>query len=885
MLSRLRASWRMLTRRDGYESDLRDELRQHVEHRTADLVAAGMTPDSARRRALHELGGVEAVKEECREATGLAWLHAFGRDLRHGFRLLRRNPGFAAVAVLTLALCIGANTALYSLVDAALFRPLPYPQPDRLGQVVRRSVQQPGSKPDVSVDGATWARVRDSAPDLHAAAFSDWTTGVNLLADGRASYVQQQKVSAGFFDVLGVAPRIGRGFHDEEDRPGGATVVVLSDALWRDLYASDPRVVGRRVTLRGEPYEVVGVMPAGFRSTVPADLWTPLRPSTSGEGTGTNYAVVARLAPDATWARVDGELAAIGRDLSAAGSFDPNQSLGIEPLQKTHGLDLRRPLLLLWMAVVAVLLIGCLNLASLLLARAAVRGPEMATRMAIGGGRGPLVRQLFAEGVALALCGGGLGLLIGQLTLPVLLRLAAPLGYDLEASIDGRVLAIMALLSLGTTLLFGLYPAWKLSGVSVRTAMGELGERVAGSGARHWPRRLLVVAEVALAVVLLVSATLLARSLAHLRGVDPGFDPDGLVTASVSLQDARYDTADEIARLFRDSLERIATSPGVEAAGVALTAPYERPLNIPFNRAGEAPEQRSLTNMVYVAGDYFRTLGVPVLQGRDLRPTDRGGAPRVALVNRAFVERYLDDAPALGQRLEAGSTEWEIVGVVGDVVQRASFGDFEPLAHTPTVYVPAGQLPDDWVGMVHGWFTPSWTARAAAGGSATTAVADAIREGLHAADPTLPIARLGGVSELMDRSLVAQRFQAWLMGCLAALALVLSGVGLAGLVGSAVAERRRELGVRLALGSSRGRALASAVLPGLGLAAAGLGLGALSAPLAFRLLRGLLWGIGVGDPGTVGVVVTALLVVAGLGSLLPALHVVRLDPAATLRRE
>jgi len=882
VLDRLRASLRMTLGRQRYESGLEEELREHLERRAEDLVAAGMDAAEAHRRARAELGNVEAIKEECREATGLAWLHAFGRDLRHGFRLLRRNPGFAAVAVVTLALCIGANTALFSVVDAALFRPLPYPQPDRLGQVVRRAAQAPESTPDVSVDGATWERVRDSVPDLQAAAFSDWTTGVNLLADGRASYVQQQKVSAGFFAVLGVAPRVGRGFTHQEDRPGGATVAVLSDALWRDLFAADPGVVGRRVTLRGEPYEVVGVMPSGFRSTVPADLWTPLRPSTEGEGTGTNYAVVARLAPESTWAQVDGEVAAVGRPRFGTDAGDATQVLGVEPLQRTHGQDLRRPLLLLWMAVVAVLLIGCLNLASLLLSRAAVRGREMATRMAIGGGRGPLVRQLLAEGMALALCGGALGLAVGELTLPLLLRFASPLGYDLDASIDGRVLAAMGLLSLGTTVLFGLYPAWKLSGTSVREAMSDCAERVAGSGARHWPRRLLVVAEIALAVVLLVSATLLVRSLAHLRQVDPGFETDGLVTAAVSLQDARYDTAGEIERLFRDSLERIAAAPGVSAAGVALTGPYERPLNVPFVRSGDAPEQRSLTNMVYVAGDYFTALGVPLLRGRALRPGDRGGAPRVALVNHAFVDRYLADSRVLGQRLDANGEEWEIVGVVGDVVQRASFGDFEPLAHTPTVYVPAGQLPDDWVAMVHGWFTPSWTVRAPGG---QAAAAEAVRQALQEADPTLPIARLGDVGDLRDRSLVAQRFQAWLMGCLALLALLLAGIGLAGLVGSGVSERRRELGVRLALGSSRGRAVASAVLPGLALAAAGLAAGALASPLAVRLLQGLLWGIAATDPATVAVVVVALLAVAGLGSLLPALHVVRLDPAATLRRE
>ncbi|HMB52994.1 MAG TPA: ADOP family duplicated permease [Thermoanaerobaculia bacterium] len=877
MLSRLLASLRMIVDRLGFERSLDRELRDHLESRQADLVAAGVEPAEARRRARHEFGSVEAVKEECREATGVAWLHALGRDLRYGLRQLRRNPVFTTVALATLALTIGANTALYSLVDAALFRPLPYPEPERLGQVVRTVVD--GGETMPSVDGRTWEAVRDAGKGLQVAAFSDWTTGVNLVAGGAASHVEQQKVSAGFFAALGAPPALGRGFSAEEDVPGGAAVTVLSHDLWQGSFAGDRRVLGDRVLLRGEPYEVIGVMPPGFRSTAAADLWTPLRPSTDGEGSGTNYAILARLDDGTSWPEAKNRLAGVGRTLLAE-NLDGATELGIAPLQDAQSQHVRRPLLLLWGAVIAVLLVGCLNLASLLLSRTAARGHEMAVRQALGGGRGPLLRQLLVEGMVLAACGGVLGILVGSLLLPLLLRFAAPLGYDLDATIDLRVMTTMGILSLATVLVFGLYPAWKLSRFSVREVIADSGRTVAG-GSRHWPRRLLVVAEVALSVVLLVTGTLLARSLSHLQQVDPGFEPAGLVAATVSLQDARYDTAAEIEQLFRQSLERIDAAPGVAAAAVSLSAPYERPLNTPFVKVGD-PGERQLTNLVYVAGDFVETLGLPLVAGRDLRPTDRRGAPRVALVNRTFGERYFEDGPVVGQRIAAADAEWEIVGVVGDVVQRTSFGDGEPVSHPPVVYVAAGQMPDAYVALVHGWFAPSWLVRTAGGTGAAT---EAVRDGLRATDPTLPISRLAEVSEVADGSLVEQRFQAWLMACLALLALVLAGVGLAGLVASGVSERRRELGIRLTLGATRGQALASAVLPGLAVAAAGLAAGALAAPLAVGLLRGLLWGISASEPQTVAVVALALLAVAGTASLLPALRTVSIDPAATLRRE
>ena len=887
MLARLRSGRRVVLDRAGYEDDLDAELRDHLASHVEDLMAGGLSREEAERRARHAFGGVEAVKEACREEVephAVAWL----RDLRHGFRRLAGRPGFTLVAVATLALCIGANAAVFGVVDAAFFRSLPYPEPERLARVVTVSEFE-GERSFNAVDGRTWEAVRDHVPALAAAVYSDWSAGVNFLAGGRASHVSQQKVSAGFFRVLGVEPRLGRGFLAEEDREGGPAAVALSHELWVDGFASDPEVLGRKVTLRGEPYTVVGVLPEGFRSTVDADLWTPLRPSTTGEGQGTNYAIVARLRPGATWAEAEAQVRAVGAEIFAdRGEAGDTASLDAVPLQEAMSRSLRRPLALLWAAVAAVLLIGCVNLAGLLLGRAAARRREIATRMAIGGGRRPIVRQLLAEGLALATTGGAAGLAVGLLMMRGLERFVLPeLGLGLDLRLDVRVVAMTAGLSLLACLLFSAYPAWLLSRTDIRSALGAAGTAAAAVGGKPRLRRLLVVAEVALAVVLLVAAALLIRSFTHLRGVEPGFEPEGVVVATVSLQDARYRTAAAVDGLFTETLRRLEGAPGVASAGAALSVPYERPLNMPFvwpgHREGEPPE---ITNLTYVTPGYFDTLGVPLLAGRPLRPSDRAGAPRVALANRAFVEERLRDRAPVGARFLLADREWEIVGVVGDLVQRPGFGQYGPVAAVPGLFIPVAQLPESLVELVHGWFRPSWVVRTAPGDpGAGKAAVDAIRRAVRASEPALPLASVRGFDEIARTTLAFQRVQASLMAILAAIALLLAAVGLAGLISGTVNERQRELGIGLALGSTRGRSVRAVALPGVALTAAGLAAGALLTPLALRLLRGFLWGVSPTDPGTLASVAALLLLVALVASLVPALRIVRLDPARSLRAE
>ncbi|MEO8682173.1 MAG: ABC transporter permease, partial [Vicinamibacterales bacterium] len=447
-------------------------------------------------------------------------------DLRFGWRQLVKSPGFSLTAILTLGIAIGANTAVFSLVDAALLKDLPYPRPDRLA-LVTLSVSRNGVKlgENTSHNGAVWESIRDHARTIDAAVLSGLSARASLVAGDRALTVAPQRVSAGYFQVLGVAPRVGREFTREEDQAGGPAVAILGDRLWRTALAADPEVIGRTILLKGEPHTVVGIMPASFRTDVDADLWTPVRPSRTGEGSGENYGIVVRLHDDVSWAEADADVAAAGDAALTARTSASGASFrhGISSMQATLAGDVRLPLLMLWGAVALVLLVACVNLAGLLLARAAGRTREIATRLAIGGARRVIVRQLLVESGVLAACGGVVGLACGAIALAALKASATDLLFTSwgEAALDGRVLALTLALTVLTALCFGLVPALQATRLDVQAALAEGGTRSVAGGARGWPRRVLVVAEVALGVVLLVGAGLLIRTFVTLETQSP----------------------------------------------------------------------------------------------------------------------------------------------------------------------------------------------------------------------------------------------------------------------------------------------------------------------------------------------------------------------------
>jgi predicted permease len=804
-------------------------------------------------------------------------------SIRHALRSLRKSPASAVTIVATLALCMGANTAVFSVVDAMLFRPLPYPQPDRLARVVYVVRAHGAEGVNSSLTGRDWEMIRDHATKLERAVYSDGANGANMAASGRVEYVKQQRVGAGFFRVLGTPPMLGREFTTDEDRESGPRATILSFGLWRRIFAGDPGVLGKAMTLRGEPYTIVGVMPEKFESSVAADLWTPLQASTGGEGSGSNYAVCGRIRPGASWADANSEVESLGAALREGRKLPQGVESKLQLITLQEGLaeGWTKPLWLLWSAVGLVLLIGCVNIAGLLLARAQARRREIATRMALGGARLRIVRQLLVESLILSVAGAAAGVATGWAALIGVKSLASDiLPSSSVIAIDLRVLIVTGVVAVVTAVVFGIYPAVEATGVDIRSAMAEGSRSVAGSS-RRLPRRILIAGEVALALVLLVGATLLVRTLLFLQNQPAGFDGRNVIAATFSLQDARYQTAGKVHALFRDGLDRIRRIPGVESAAVGLHMPYERALNLPFQLPGNP--DTLITNAMYVTPAYFSVLRVAVRDGRVFTESDTATSRPVAVVNQAFVRHYLKGGQPVGRHLTLmGGEPLEVVGVVDDVRHQSGWGDsFAPVDAAPTVYVPDTQF-GDGLAMVHTWFSPSWIVRAH-GDDAT--LHRMIQEAVSAADPMLPIASFRTVATIRAKSLQFQSLMATLLGVLAGLAVLLAVLGVYGLTANAVAERTREIGIRMALGADRVTAVSTAALPAIRLASIGALAGLAGAALASRLLASLVWGMRATDPSTLAANALVLVAVAATASLVPALRLLRLNAADVLRQE
>lgn len=804
-------------------------------------------------------------------------------SLRHALRQLRKSPAFTITVVLTLGLCIGANTAIYTLVDTLFFRPLPYPNPDRLVMITTRFQKGGASGTNTSQTGAQWEAVRDHAIFLDSAVYGG-AGGVNLYAGGRVEYVQQQRVSANYFHVLAIAPLIGREFSRQEDVPGGPALTVLSYGLWQRLFHGDPEIVGRSIDLRGAPYTVVGVMPRDFRTDQAVDLWTPLHPSRTGEGEGSNYSIIGRLKPGVSLAAANGQLNAAMQSVFADRHLPPGVSVEERaiPLQAGLTTDIRSNVELMWGAVALVLLIGCVNIAGILLARSTTRRREIATRMALGAGRIRVIGQLLAEAVFLAIFGGLLGLFIGQSALKALIWLN-PAQFDFwgPVHLDARVMSVMLAIALGTSILFGLFPALETTSIDLRSALSE-GGRGASGGRRQWKRQMLVFAEVALSVVLVAGAGLLIRTFSSLMNRDPGFNPNHVMTASLSLQDARYNTTAAGVRLFRESLGRIRAISGVESAAVALSLPYQRPLNGGIERISghNIRGKDQIVNYNYVTPGFFETLQIPLLRGRVFAEADNATAAKVAIVNQAFIHYYLPNEPnPLGIVID----DYRIVGIVANTQEGNGWGErYGPINAFRDVYIPAAQFPNGMFAMANTFFSPSWIVRTH---GAVPGLQEKMRRALQSVDRRLPFSAFHSMSEVRAASLSEQRYWAALFSTLGGLGLGLAALGVYGLIAQSVAQRTREMGIRLALGATVPNAVRAAAAPGIVLALAGIGAGLVMALFATRLMKSLIWGITITDPLTFVLVAALLIAVAALSSILPALRLTHLDPAVTLRDE
>jgi predicted permease len=809
-------------------------------------------------------------------------------DLKYGWRQLIKAPGFTITAVLTLGLAIGANTAVFSLVDAVLLKSIPYPEPERLGTMgaiySREGVEI--ERGDMAITGLGWLALRNQVASIDAALYSSLASAVSLVSESRTISVEPQRVSAGYFRVLGVPPAIGREFAADEDVAGGPALAILSDRIWRSAFNGDPSVVGHSILLKGEPHVVVGVMPPSFKSNIDADVWTPLRPSTTGEGGGNNYGVVARLKDGVSWAEASGAAgAAVDSTIKNRTSREGvTLSHVLMPLQEQMTGAVRVPLLLLSAGVGVVLLVACVNLAGLLLARAGRRTREIATRLAVGGDRRAVIRQLLIESLMLALCGGLAGLAIGALALEGLKATAmdlllTPWG---QVSLDARVLSVSLGLTMLTAILFGLVPAIQATRLDVQAALAEGGTRAVAGGARGWPRRLLVVAEVALGVVLLVGGGLLIRTFLYLQTLPVGFDPANVVAVSASLEDARYARHEDVEPLFARSLERLRAMPGVEAAAISLGLPYERILNMGARiPGGAAPNDFQFSTAIYVSPGYFETLRLPMVAGRTFRDSDTRTSAPVAVINEAFARRYFKDRDPVGQYIFASGLSREVIGVAGNVQQRGGFQSYGPIDALPGYYVPFSQF-GGGLRTIHGWFSTAWIIRQTHEGAVNE---PALRRVMNEIDPQLAVSAVREVSDVRGQTLSFQRIMMLLVGALGGLGLFLAAIGIHALIASGVAERTPELGIRMAPGATVCPTIRDAALPGILMSVAGLIIGSALAYGASGLIRRLLWGVKENDPLTFAAVTASLLVVAIAASVIPALRIRKLDPVSLLRSE
>ena len=798
------------------------------------------------------------------------------QDVRYGARTLAKSPGFTAVAVLALALGIGANTAIFSVVNAVLLRPLPYSEPERLVHVYWRWEKGAGD----SISAATYAFWKEHARSFEeAAGYAPTNSGFNLAGGAEPMRVRGLRVSEGFLRVLGARPALGRDFAPEEDQPGGPCAALVSQGLWRDYFGADAGVLGRQVELNGRACSVVGVLPADFHFASPVDVLLPMQLRVEPKDQGRNTAMIGRLRRGVSAAQAQGEMDALMPEFRQTypGHARPSESGPLlVPYQQSLVGGVSRLLLTLFGAVGLVLLIACANVANLLLARGSKRRGELAVRAALGAGRWRLVRQLMTENMLLALAGGAAGLLVAVWSVPVLVSLSpAGLPRAGEIGLDSGAVAFAFLAAAATSLLFGLVPAWQGSRVDLNESLkAAAGKGGAARGGRL--RGALVVAEVALSLVLLVGAGLLVQSFLRLHSVELGFDPSNLTTMQVSFNSAKYAGTAQLWEAQRRVVERLRALPGVEAVATVPSLPMERGLNNYLTLDGPGGETGASVESRAVGGEYFRALRIPLLRGRALADADAAGAPRVVVVNEALAGRFWPGRDPLGERVYVDHEWREVVGVAGDVRE---VGLDQPVR--PTVYVPAPQVSDGMSVMTSRWFLTSWIVRT----SGPADVAPAMRAALREADPSLPVANVRPMGDVISGSISSRRFVLTLMGAFAALALVLTAVGLYGVLSYQVSQRTHEIGIRLALGARPRDVMRLVVVRGMELALAGIAVGLAGAFALTRLMTSLLFGVSATDPATFVAIPVLLASVALVANYIPARRAARVDPTTALRYE
>lgn len=886
----VRRLFELATGRGRRERDRVDEeVREHLERRVEQLIGEGLDPAAARAEALRRFGDpgrvIPALRREAHRTEGrvrfreAVW--SWGAELRSAARRLRRAPGFALVAVATLALGIGATTAIFSVVNAVLLRPLPYADPGQL-MVLWLNNQAEQIERDVT-SYPTFLDWRASRAFAGMAGYSGRVG--TFTGDGDAEQFAGARVTGDYFRVLGVAPQLGRTVAEEHTRAGNHQVVVLSHGLWTRRFGADPGVLGRSVIIDAEAHEVLGVMPPGFAHPAGAEYWQPLAPDAPGWEAITSsrgslwLSVIGRLAPDAPIEQASAELASIMGRLAADNLTASGNGVLVEPLQETIVGNVRPGLLILFGAVGFVLLIACANVANLLLARGLERRRELAVRSALGAGSGRLIRLAMAESMVLGVVGGGLGLLLAAGGTAALVAASpADLPRLEHAGVDGTVILFAAAMAALTMLLFGLGPAVQARSMGIAAALRD-GDRGMSAGAMSHVRRGLVTAEVALALVLLVGAGLLTRSFLALQVVEPGFATERVLSFRVSIGTARYPEPAQVRQFQAALLERIGAIPGVEAATGVTTLFLARLPNMgPVVFEGQPPPGPndpvvSVTNDAAVPG-FFEAMRMPIVRGRALAPTDQADGPAVVVVNESFVRRFLAGEEPIGKRFTRGNptdstATWQtIVGVVADARRSGLTEPARPEAFRSTTQTTSRGL--------------EVLVRTA--GPPLELVAP-IRTALRELDPQMAMAQLRTVLGAMGEAVAARRFVLLLLGGMAALALILAAIGIYGVLAYLVSQRTRELGIRLALGAEPGAVLRMVLGQSLRQVGPGILIGVGGSLALTRLLQSQLFGVGATDPVTFAAVAAVLLLVAMAASWIPARRAATVSPMVALRAE
>lgn len=873
-------------RREIIEKRIEGELRFHLDEQVNDYIAAGVDPEEARRRAQVDFGGIDQIKEECREVGASHFLEILLQDVRYGLRMLAKNGGFTAVAVLTLALGIGANAAIFSAVYAVMLKPLPF---HNAGELVR--VFEANNRAGIDGSGCSypefmeWKRRNHVFSGMAAVAAHE----LNLTGGGDAMVARVGDVTSEFFAVLGVTPLLGRTLQPSDDAQGSAPVVVISNDLWRGRFGGDPNVIGRSVELDERSFTIIGVMPATFRFAfidqgAARQLWIPIvqdplfGPAVT-RPTVHFFTAIARLRPGIPAKQAQAQMNALASSLwPEVRPGDRGWAIVAASVRDAVIGNASAPLLVLLAAVGLVLLIACANVTNLLLARATSRSREFAVRAALGASRGRLLGQLLTESVVLGLLGAAFGIGLAYWGVQGLSGLLPPSFPRAESiRVDGSVLAFALLLTLGTILLFGLAPALFASDPRLQTNLQESGGRQGEGKGSRGARNVLVISEVALAMVLLVGAGLLIRSFAALISVNPGFNTARVLKAEVPLPQFQYKTPRQWVAFSDELLDRVRVDPDLRDAAIALPMPLaDQSCTLPFSvvNGPSAPAGKSSTaDYATVSPNYFGVMNIPLLRGRYFSRQDAMSAPKVAIVSEALARIYFQGEDPIGRQLAFGfppdgGVQRTIVGVVGDVRDVA-------IKRTPgpMMYVPFAQAPLWGVGLM---------VRTSASAYAAT---NAMRQAVKQVDANVPVTNVGWMADAIDASLGQSRLNTWLLGLFGAIALALAVAGIFGVISYSVSRRTHEFGIRMGLGAGRGDLLRLVVGQGLRLTTVGIAVGIGGAWALTRFLAGFLYGVRPTDLATYAVVAALLASVSIAACYIPARRAMRIDPAVALRHE